>query len=107
MPRAELLGENGQRVGRHFAGPTWEASDGSRVVGKMIANLPSPDSGSIPWLLISAVSHEGTGKMTRVESIQRLNTKGGKAPAAGCDAAHTNAETSAPYEADYYFYGAR
>ena len=47
-PRADLfVGEH--PVGKHFAGPTWEHSDGSRIVGKVVANLPAPDVGAIPW----------------------------------------------------------
>ena len=105
-PEAVLLSENGEQKGRHFGGPTWEANDGSRITGKLVASVLSPDPLSISWLLLSVVSHDGgRGIMTRVESIQRLNTKGGKAPGSGCDASHENAETSVHYEASYYFYG--
>ncbi len=104
-PDAELIGADGQALGHHFAGPTWESKDGSRVVGKAVANVASPDSSSIPWLLVTALQHEGAGKMSDVVTIQRLNTKGGKAPADGCDAARAGAESRVPYEADYYFYG--
>ena len=64
----------------------------------------TPDPQSIPWLLVTAVDHVGEGKMKPVTSIQRLHTKGGKAPAAGCDAAHKSATSRSHYEADYYFY---
>jgi hypothetical protein len=74
-------------------------------MGKLVTSLPPPDSNSIPWLLLKVKSHEGNGLMTRVDSIQRLNTKGGVAPSAGCDASSENHETCVPYEADYYFYG--
>jgi Protein of unknown function (DUF3455) len=43
--------------------------------------------------------------MSRVLSIQRLNTKGGKEPANGCDNSHVRREVRVPYEAEYYFYG--
>src|SRR6202022_4057694 len=87
-PEAQLFDKDGKAFGEHFAGPSWEASDGSRVVGKAAANAPSPDGDSIPWLLVKGVSPEGTGVMAAVTSIQRINTKGGKAPASGCDAGH-------------------
>jgi hypothetical protein len=105
-PEARLIDEDGKVVGRHFAGPTWESTDGSRVTGKLAASVASPDAGSIPRLLLSAASHEGAGVMQRVLSIQRLDTKGGVAPSTGCAAGSENAETSIPYEASYYFYGA-
>ena len=103
-PDAQLFDKNGKPFGKHFAGPSWEASDGSRVTGKAVANSPSPDADSIPWLLVSVVSHEGSGVLSRVTSIQRLNTKGGKAPASGCDASHADQELRVPYSADYRFY---
>ena len=105
-PDARLVGPNGT-TGRHFAGPTWEGADGSRVMGKVAASAPSPVSDSIPWLLLSATGHQGSGIMTGVLSIQRLDTKGGKAPTTGCDTSHIGAEIRVPYRAEYYFYGKR
>jgi hypothetical protein len=104
-PDAQLLDIHGEVLGRHFAGPTWEAKDGSSVVGKAVATAASPDPHSVPWLLLDAIRHEGNGRMNQVLSIQRLDTKGGKAPANGCDDSHVGAETRVPYEAEYYFYG--
>jgi hypothetical protein len=103
-PDALLFDASGKQVAKHFAGPTWQANDGSSIKGKIVANAPAPHADAIPWLLLSAASHDGNGIMTSVERIQRLNTEGGKAPAAGCDAAHTGDETSVHYAADYYFY---
>src|ERR1700693_4037908 len=103
-PDAQLFDKDGKPFGKHFAGPSWEASDGSRVTGKAVANAPSPDAASIPWLLVTVVSRNGDGKLTRVTSIQRINTKGGKAPASGCDAPHAGQEERAPYTADYVFF---
>src|SRR5260221_3144527 len=103
-PDAQLLDKDGKPFGKHFAGPSWEASDGSRVTGNAVATAPSPDADSIPWLLVNIVNHEGTGVLSRATSIQRLNTKGGKAPASGCDAEHAGQEVRVPYSADYLFY---
>src|SRR5882724_9660167 len=92
-PDAQLFDKNGKAFGKHFAGPSWEANDGSRVTGKAMANVPSPDADSIPWLLVSIVSHSGSeGVLSRATTLQRLDTKGGKAPATGCDAAHAGQE---------------
>jgi len=106
-PDAQLFDDDGKLFGKHFAGPSWEISDGSKVVGKLAVNSPSPDADSIPWLLLRVVDHSGPagGRLSPVTSIQRLNTKGGKAPANGCDAAHDGQEVRVPYSADYYFYG--
>lgn len=103
-PDAKLFDKEGKEFGKHFAGPSWEARDGSRVTGKAVANEPSPDPDSIPWLLITVMSRSGEGVLARVTSIQRLNTKGGKAPGSGCDAAHAGQEVRAAYSADYLFF---
>jgi hypothetical protein len=103
-PEAQLFDKSGKLYGKHFAGPSWEAGDGSRIVGKAAANAPSPDADSIPWLLVTVVSRSGDGAFARVTSIQRLNTKGGKAPASGCDSAHAGQEVRATYSADYLFF---
>ncbi len=103
-PDAQLFDQDGKPFGKHFAGPSWEASDGSRVTGKAVANAPSPDADSIPWLLVNIVSHDGSGVLSSATTIQRLNTKGGKAPASGCDVSHTGQEVRVSYTADYLFY---
>jgi hypothetical protein len=106
-PDAKLFDNDGKLFGKHFEGPSWEANDGSRVTGRAVANAPSPDADSIPWLLVNVLSHEGNGVLSRATTIQRLNTKGGKAPATGCDASHIDNEVRVPYSADYLFYAAK
>jgi len=103
-PEARLTDKDGKLFGKHFAGPSWEANDGSQIMGKAVANAPSPDADSIPWLLVTVVSRSGDGVLGRVTSIQRVNTKGGKASVSGCDAAHVGQEERKPYSADYLFF---
>lgn len=103
-PEAQLFDKDGGQFGKHLIGPSWEANDGSRITGKAAANASSPDADSIPWLLVTVVSRNGAGVLARVTSIQRLNTKGGKAPASGCDPAHVGEEVRVPYSADYVFF---
>jgi hypothetical protein len=105
-PEAELFDTRGAAVAKHFAGPTWEATDGSRVVGSVVHKLDAPEPDAIPWLLLAGEksSGAGTGVFGVITQIARLDTKGGKAPAQGCDAAHVHAEVRVPYEASYYFY---
>lgn len=104
-PDAQLFDDKGQPIGKHYAGPTWELGDGSKVIAKLHAKVDAPDPNAIAWLLLDTKETQGTGLMTRVKSIQRVATAGGKAPATGCDAAHGGAETRANYTATYYFYG--
>ncbi|QLE48082.1 DUF3455 domain-containing protein [Nostoc sp. C057] len=103
-PDAVLLNEQGQDLGKHYAGPTWEAKDGSKVVGKLKSKVNAPQDDAIPWLLLEAQSHEGNGIFRQVNWIQRINTVGGKAPVQGCDKSSENREISVNYTADYLFY---
>jgi hypothetical protein len=104
-PEAVLLNEQGEIIGKHYAGPTWESNDGSKVIGKVKAQANAPQPSTIPWLLLQAESHQGDGIFSQVNWIQRLNTVGGKAPTSGCDRAYKNREISIGYQADYYFWG--
>jgi hypothetical protein len=104
-PDADLHDAKGAVIGHHAAGPSWKHKDGSEVTGKASAHVDSPDASAIPWLLVGATGHTGDGVFAKVSSIQRINTKGGKPPAASeCDAAKTGTETKSSYSADYYFY---
>ena len=106
-PDAQLSDIKGQSFGKHFAGPTWQSNDGSRVTGKLAASVDSPDADSIPWLVLKVVTHTGDGILARATTIQRLHTQGGKAPADGCDSDHVNQEVRVAYSADYLFYAAK
>ena len=106
-PAAELADRSGKEVGRHYEGPTWEANDGSKVVGELVARDPGPVSSAVPWLLLRATSTAGKGIFTKVKFIQRLNTVGGLPPQTGCDSAHVGQRARVAYSADYYFYSAR
>jgi len=104
-PDADLHDRRGALIGHHSAGPTWKHKDGSEVTGKANAHVDSPDSDSIPWLLLSATGHTGEGVFTKVTAIQRINTKGGKPSAASpCDVSKDGSETKSSYSADYLFY---
>jgi hypothetical protein len=105
-PDAELKDRKDKVIGQHSAGPVWKLKDGSEVTGKAVGHVDSLDADSIPWLLVQAVNHAGSGQLGSVTYIQRVHTHGGKAPAEGCDAAHLNAESKSGYTADYYFFAA-
>jgi hypothetical protein len=98
-PIATLL-VDGETVGRHYAGPNWEHSDGSAVVGKAIGNAPGATPNDIAWLKLEVVSRRGSGILSGVTTVQRINTQGGKLEGA-CDKPGTF--KSAPYSADYVF----
>ena len=103
-PEAELRDAGGKLVGRHYAGPTWEALDGSKIIGEVVARSDSPDPSAIPWLLLRVKSATGQGLFSQTLSVQRLDTVGGKAPAEGCDQHAVGKEARVPYAADYFFY---
>ncbi len=106
-PEAVLVDKTGKKVAKHYAGPTWEAEDGSQVIGQVMARADSPAGDSIPWLLLRAKSNSGRGRFAAVSFIQRLHTVGGNAPPA-CSAPQADRQLRVPYSADYFFYvGAR
>jgi len=98
-PIATLLAD-GKTIGRHYAGPNWEHADGSAVVGKAAGNAPGATANDIPWLKLEVTSKRGSGVLSGVTTVQRINTQGGKL-AGACDKA--GAFSSAPYSADYVF----
>jgi len=106
-PEADLFDLSGKRIGKHYAGPTWESNDGSKVVGEAKARDDGPAATAIPWLLLNAKSTSGNGAFGRTQSIQRLYTVGGKAPAAACGRAQLGRQARVPYKATYYFYVAK
>lgn len=102
-PEAMLFDELDRVIGSHYAGPTWELDqDGSKVCGAVLQRVPSPDAAAIPWLLLKMKTTEGTGQFRRVTHIQRVNTKGGLAPAA--TPTTPGQEVRVHYSAEYYFY---
>lgn len=103
-PDATLRDASGRVIGKHFAGPSWQANDGSRVVAEPLNVSPSPNPDAIPWLVLRARSHVGAGQMADVDYIVRTRTEGGMAPASGCDVSHANAEVRVPYGAIYLFF---
>ena len=106
-PEAELFDKSGKNIGKHYAGPTWEAPDGSKVVGEVKARDNGPDPAAIPWLLLSAKAASGYGIFSNTLSIQRLRTSGGKAPSDVCGPAQQGKEVRVSYKATYTFYVAR
>jgi len=105
-PEADLFDPHGKYVGRHYAGPHWEASgDGSRIVGTVRSRAEAPVAGAVPWLLLSTRSVAGKGYFSDVTSVQRIWTAGGAAPAGTC--AGDGAQARIPYTAAYYFYKPR
>ena len=83
-PEADLFDARGNRIGRHYAGPRWESTDGSKILG----------TGS-------------EGSFSKVTSVQRVNTVGGLAPKAGCSQTAVGTPARIDYTADYYFFTAK
>jgi hypothetical protein len=104
-PEAELFDAQGVKVGKHYAGPTWEALDGSKVVGEAKQRADAPGGKGIPWLLLKAKESSGNGLLSKVTNVQRVDTVGGLAPAAtDCNQTKKDNEVRVAYSANYYFY---
>ena len=109
VPRASLYGDNGKLIIHHFAGPSWQANDGSKVVGRLDAPPLRVDETAIPWLRLSIASRtagpDGGDRLLDTSFIQRINTVGGIAPpAADCNATTAGKVVEQPYTADYIFW---
>jgi hypothetical protein len=106
-PRADLVDDKAQLIIKHFAGPTWQATDGSSVVATKIAAANDPDGDGIPWLLLQSTkttAGRGGNLMAPTTYIQRINTVGGLAPTEPCNAGRSGTVKEVPYKADYFFY---
>src|SRR6266542_2466355 len=84
-PIATLLLE-GKTVGRHSAGPNWEHMDGSAVTAKVLAHAPGATPKDVPLLKLEVVGSRGSGALSGLTTIQRINTQGGRHDGA-CDKA--------------------
>lgn len=98
-PAATLTADD-KIVAHHSAGPSWKFSDGSAVVGKVVASAPGKTADDIAWLKLDATSHSGSGTASDIVTVQRINTVGG-VMTGQCD--HAGATRAMPYSADYVF----
>jgi len=105
-PQADLNSRSGMKLGAYFGPPaTWKANDGSHITGKQLAVAPGA-KGSIPMQLVQANPAVGQGAMTGITYVQRVQTKGGVAPAMTCDAGQLGRKEIVKYQADYIFWKA-
>ncbi len=109
-PHATLTDCHAVEIGRHFASdggagaPEWQTVDGAYIVAHKSA-ASTTDGGSVPWLLLTVDGHGGSAPFTEARYVQRVNTSGGVAPSAPCDASRVGTLQKVPYAADYFFYG--
>ena len=105
-PDASLRDRKGAPAGRYFGPPaTWQGNDGSQVTGTQLA-VASTGGADIPLQLVKANAASVPGSMQGMAYIQRVNTRGGVAPAAACGAAVSGQRQVVPYAADYVFWRA-
>jgi len=98
--------DEGDLVAIHFKGPSWQATDGSIVVGDAAnaKHVVAPDSDGVDWLLLPAKTNTGNGLFSKVTYIQRLFTDGGKATLEGCNQVQGQTQELVEYSAQYLFY---
>ena len=105
-PEATLFDSQGLQLGTHFAGPTWKHVDGSALTGELVTRADAPEAGAIPWLLLRAKTHAGSGVFSAAEYIRRADTKGGAAPKSPCNASHAGEQARMRYSATYQYFSA-
>ncbi|MFC4528914.1 DUF3455 domain-containing protein [Dyella halodurans] len=103
-PLAELSGQGGTI--HHYAGPAWEAADGSKVVRDKdvpVTTVPAKQAeADIPWLLIKVTPDAAPGILSKVVYVQRILTTGGAAPTS--PPTRDGTKVGVPYTATYVFY---
>ena len=87
-------------------GPEWVFKAPEAALFDSAGKADAAEPGAIPWLLLRARSHAGTGALGPIGFIRRVETHGGTAPATGCDAGHLAATVRMRYAARYEFYRA-
>ena len=100
-PEAELIDAHGRLFAKHYAAPTWEAPDGSKIVGKVLASAPAPKAGAIPWLLLSAEA-SASGDLPACVLSNGSTSSGGVGSTGACLTVGT--ERRVAYTANYIFY---
>ena len=109
-PRADLRDDSGVVIVRHFAGPSWQAKDGSLVRASRVDGV-TVDPTAIQWLLLKAgtpTAGPDGDRLTATTYIQRINTTGGLTPpTTDCNPASAGSTREIPYTADYLFWKAR
>ena len=104
-PDANLYNASNAKVGTHTAGPNWEISAMDSIFGQHFSpprTAPGPEPNSVDWLLLMPkAGTTPTGIFANVAYIQRIATKGGKAPATLPN--HANETVDVHYTAVYRF----
>jgi|GEM_PF-255307 len=104
-PQADLYDATNKKVGNHSAGPTWQLSAADSMYGQAFTparTAPGVDANSIDWLLLMPKQGKAsTGIFADVSYVQRVATKGGKAPTTAPTAATDVVEVG--YTAVYRF----
>jgi len=118
-PEATLFDDEGGQLITHFSSPnpdedrvvrvSWQDSRDTSTIWARATAAATVDSNAIPWVLLQVVGAQvgptGGETLTGTTFLQRLNTKGGLAPATGCDVlSDVGHKAFVPYTADYFFY---
>ena len=98
-PVATLI-KGDETLGRHYAGPHWELTDGSLVKGKAAMSLPGAGPDDAALLKLDVVENRGAGALKDAALVLRLNTHGGGLKG---DCAAAGTFRAVPYTADYVF----
>jgi hypothetical protein len=105
-PLARLTDTHGKLAAYHYAGPSWEAPDGSKIAHEAdtpVKSAPAPKAtADIPWLLVKVSADPAAGLLSKVGYVQRIETHGGVAPAT--PPARAGTRIGVPYTATYAFY---
>lgn len=102
-PDATLY-DGSHEVARMASPDQMEALSDTTSVSGFVRAAQSAGPTDLPWMRASALANGDTGLFAGVTSYQRVNTRGGAAPASGCSANNVGEEARIAFDADFYFY---
>jgi len=103
-PEADLFDLSGRKIGKHYAGPTWESDDGSKVGRRSQSARRRPGRQRNPVAVVERKIDFGGGGLRPDEKRPAAAHCRRKAPAEACDRAQLGRQARVAYRATYYFY---
>lgn len=104
-PSAALYDSYNKAIGSHGVGPHWTFSTRDSIFAEAFnpaRTAPATEANSIDWLLLqTSTTKIPTGRFAEVNYVQRISTKGGKAPVSA--PVSLTDTVNVPYSAVYRF----
>jgi len=98
---------SGHDVAAYRSIDQWNSLTDLSSVSAVLRATQEAGTDDLPWTYMRAIPASEDGMFAGVTSVQRVNTRGGAAPRAGCSADTAGTEARVPFTAEFYFYKRR